>query len=390
MHQILALFSLWTLFSIELFGMALYIPYIAIPAILFKSRESHKFLVYPKYLIVILVLIPLFFLIPLITKLYLFKDIIKIILMFLYFIYLRNFIGKKNIFKIIDLSILILVIYGLLQYIAFLMGYQHYGSWLHSQMEVFHPEISQLGLGGAYSMREGFLRVSSLTYEPSFFAFTTGVYFFITKNPLIKALCLLGGWLSFSLISLYSVLGLIIFYVIKLLFKRVNLLLYMIAIFIVQIIFVIVYYSNISGYILNTFAARYTGLSEFIESTNAVELMTGLYDTSGSIWIKSPMSNLSSIVVNFGIIGVLLYIYFLSKLGKKNEMAALSIYLYGFNFYYITAWPSFVVFIYMIYIDGKSTNLRNPTLFQFRKDHFASSQLNQKTNLSSSRNNLHR
>lgn len=378
MHKILALFSLWTLFSIDLPGLALYPSYLAIPLLLFKSK-----LKYPKSIIILILGFFLLSLMAITTKIHLAADFVRGLVMVSYFLYLKTFLKKEKIFNVIDISVTILVIYGCFQYIAFLTGHGEYGAWLHNK-------IGDAQYGGPYDVRSGIPRVASLTSEPSYFAFTVGIYFFITKKKLVKLLCIIGYFISFSLISIYGALGAIGFYLCKKIL-RINLFIYMILIFLVHIIFVYSYYATVAELdIGGTFSARYAGLMRYLQSSN-VELIIGVPDTGTEIsTIRRPFSNISSLVVNFGIMGILAYTYFLSKAGKKNNMAALSIYLYGFNYYYLTGWPSFVVFLYMIYIDGKSTSIRDRTLLQFRKDHSAIAQLNQGTNLSSSGNNLHR
>ncbi|MCT7977396.1 hypothetical protein [Laspinema olomoucense] len=376
MHKILSLLSLWTLFSIDFLGFSLYPSYLPILLLLFKIKIK-----YTKSIKIFIVCFLSLSLIAIVTKLHLIVDVVRAIVMVCYFIYLKNFFTKDKIFDITDISVGILVAYGCFQYIAFLTGYGEYGAWLHNQ-------IGYEGLGGPYDARGGIPRVSSLTSEPSYFAFTVGIYLFITKKILVKVLCIIGYFISFSFISIYGALGLIGFYILHKLLK-IDLFLYMILIFIVQVLFVYTYYANLAY--IETFTARYTGLSEYLASSNIVELLIGIPDTAGQIiTIKRPYSNISSLVVNFGIIGLIAYLYFIAKIGKKNNMAALAMYLYSFNYYYLTGWPSFVVFLYMIYIDGKSTSISNRTLLQFRKDHSAITQLNQRTNLSSSRNNLHR
>ena len=54
----------------------------------------------------------------------------------------------------------------------------------------------------------------------------------------------------------------------------------------------------------------------------------------------------------------------MSRLGRKNDMAALALYLYGFNFYYLTGWPPYVVFIYMIYIESEKLSI-TPRKYKF-------------------------
>lgn len=378
MHQILTLFSLWTLFSIDLLGLALYPSYLAIPLLLVKSK-----LKYPKSMIILILGFFLLSLMAITTKIHLALDFVRGLVMISYFLYLKTFLKRDKIFDIIDISVTILVIYGCFQYIAFLTGHQEYGLWLHKQ-------IGNDLYGGPYDNRSGILRVSSLTFEPSYFAFTCGIYLFITKRKLVRLICLLGYFISFSLISLYGALGVIGFCLWKKILKM-NLFSYMLLIFFAHVFFVYTYYSNVVDLEIGpTFAARYAGLLKYLQSS-IVELIIGVSDIgSEMVTVKRPFSNISSLVVNFGIVGVLAYTHFLSKIGRKNDMAALAIYLYGFNYYYLTGWPSFVIFLYMIYANEKSTGFSNHTLLQFRKNYPESTDLNQRTNLSSSRNNLHR
>lgn len=48
-------------------------------------------------------------------------------------------------------------------------------------------------------------------------------------------------------------------------------------------------------------------------------------------------------------------------------MAALALYLYSFNFYYLTGWPPYAVFIYMIYLDLKEPKIKPDKFFIHKK-----------------------
>jgi len=347
MHQFLALFSLWTMFYMNIAGFGVYLAYLSIPFLITKAK-----LKYPSYIKIIFALIIFVYFFPVLIKFYLLKDILKILIMVLYFFTLKTFVNKKKIYDVIDISVVILVLYGLFQYIAFNTGNDGYALWLHQRIIPFHGGLSAGTAQWDYSRAGVGIRVSSLTQEPSYFAFTVGVYFFITKRVFVKAFCLLGFTLSLSFISMYSFMAIVGFWLAKKIFK-VNLLIYMLIVFLIHVIFVQTVYNLIPEAVLPTFSARYGGLSEWSHST-FIEIITGVYDSGypdGDKHIWFPYSNLSSLAVNFGIIGIFIYSYLLSRLGRKNDMAALALYLYGFNFYYLTGWPPYVVFVYMIYLE---------------------------------------
>ena len=101
-----------------------------------------------------------------------------------------------------------------------------------------------------------------------------------------------------------------------------------------------------------------------MKAKNIIELVTGLHISSSitedekGFYLTRALSNISSIAVNFGFVGLFLYSYFIAKLGDKNPLPALAIFFYGFNFYYLTGWPIFPVFIYLIAEEPKHGNSR--------------------------------
>ncbi|MBD2424581.1 hypothetical protein [Phormidium sp. FACHB-1136] len=366
MHQTLLLFSLWTIFSINVFGLAFYPSFLAILFLLLRKK-----LKYPKKIILLIIGFLGLSIIAILLKPYLFIDLIRFIILFLYFLYLKAFCSEEKLHQVIDVSVAILVIYGVFQYIAIITGNIGYATGLFEQ-------IGASGQGGAYDTRGGILRVASLTSEPSYFAFTVGVYFFITKKTIIKFLCIIGYIISFSYISIYAALGITGFLLWKKLLK-LNLFSYMLFVFFIHTIFVYTYYQSIVALdIGGTFSARYGGLDWYLRSS-APEMFLGVFNVPEEVTIRRGFSNISSLVVNFGLLGFLGYCYFLSKLGRFNNVAVLAIYLYGFNYYYMTAWPTFIVFIYMIYVNGKSISVRNYPMLQFRKDYSESSMLSERT-----------
>jgi hypothetical protein len=381
MHQILALFSLWTIFSIDILGVSFYPSYLLIPLYLLKPN-------YPRSVTKIIIIILPVYVFALTSKFYLIADVVKVGIMITYFLYLNSFFDKDKLIKIIDISVIIMVLFGLFQYLSFLSGNNAYASWLHELIGTGKDE-----LGAPFDFRGGILRVASLTREPSYFAFTVGVYFFITKRIFVKLFCILGYILSFSLVSLYAVIGLIGFYFFRYLFRsKFNLLIYTILILLIQILFVMYFIdAYVPDYLYQTFSDRYAGLKEFTSSNNLIEIITGIYGTTLSetdnVAVIRGYSNISSLAVNFGLYGVMIYIYFIHKLGKYNELAALSFFLYGFNFYYLTGWPTFVIFVYLLYAQSssnESSSFGNYPLLQFRKNYYQSTQFSQKSDFSSS------
>ncbi|BAY25577.1 hypothetical protein NIES2100_53830 [Calothrix sp. NIES-2100] len=376
MHQVLALLSLWTLFSIDILGVSFYPSYLLIPLYIFKPN-------YPRYVTRIIIIVIPVYVFALASKFYLIADVVKLGIMIGYFLYLNSFFDKDKLLKIIDISVIILVLFGLSQYLSFLAGNQAYVTWLHDFIGTGKEE-----LGAAFDFRGGILRVASFTREPSYFAFTVGVYFFITKKILIKLVCVMGFILSFSLVSLYAVIGLIGFYCFRYLFKsKYSLLVYTMLIVLIQILFVKYFLdAYVPDYLYQTFSDRYSGLKEFTNSNNLIEILTGIYGTTLSdidnVSIVRGYSNISSLAVNFGLYGIVVYIYFIHKLGKYNELAALSFFLYGFNFYYLTAWPTYVIFVYLLY--AQSSSFSDYPLLQFRENYYQNTEFSEKSDLSSS------
>ncbi|MBD2353377.1 hypothetical protein H6G41_01855 [Tolypothrix sp. FACHB-123] len=376
MHQILALFSFWTLFSVDILGVSFYPSYLLIPLYIFKAY-------YPKYITKIIIIIIPVYVFALASKFYLIADVVKLGIMITYFLYLNSFFDKDKLLNIIDISVIILVLFGLSQYVSFLVGNLGYVTWLHEVIGTGKEE-----LGAAFDLRGGILRVASFTREPSYFAFTVGVYFFITKRIFIKLVCVLGYILSFSLVSLYAVIGLLGFYCFRFLFKtKYSLLIYTMLIVLIQILFVKYFLdAYVPDYLYQTFSDRYSGLKEFTSSSNLIEILTGIYGTTlsdvDSVAVIRSYSNISSLAVNFGLYGIFVYIYFIHKLGRYNESAALSIFLYGFNFYYLTGWPTFVIFVYLLY--AQSSSFSDYPLFQLRKNYYQSTEFSEKSDLSSS------
>lgn len=225
---------------------------------------------------------------------------------------------KQEIHDVIDISVVILVLYGLFQYLALNTGNDRYALWLHQQIIPFHGGLSAGTAQWDFSRAGVGIRVSSLTQEPSYFAFTVGVYFFITKRVFVKAFCLLGFILSLSFISMYSFIAILGFWLAKK-FLKLNLLIYMLIVFLIHVIFVQTFYNLLPEVLMPTFSARYHGLLVWSKAT-FIEIFTGVYDSGypdGDKRIWFPFSNLSSLATNFGLIGVFIYSYLISKLGKK-------------------------------------------------------------------------
>jgi hypothetical protein len=334
MHELLAVFSLWSLFSIDVAGFPLYPSYLAIP-FLYKYK-------YLKGINKFSLLIAPFYAVSIISKPYIISDVFKIVFMIGYLIYLNSNFKRERLLLVIDISIFIMVGYGMFQYICFSFDQIDAGTWLHGL-------IGTEGFGGAYDVRNGNLRVASLTKEPSYFAFTTGIYFFITKRRFTKIVCSIGFLLSLSLVSWYAVISIFIFYLLNR-YLSLRLFFYLLVITLLHLAFVLFFYELVPPDLSGTFDDRYAGLHYLLSSSNSIDILTGassIKDQSVNN-ITRALSNISSLSVNFGVLGLLAYSLFFDKLGKYNKLASLAFFLYSFNFYYLTGWPSYVIFLYLI------------------------------------------
>jgi uncharacterized membrane protein YuzA (DUF378 family) len=358
MHELLALFSLWSLFSVDFVGIPIYPSYFVIPLLLLnkkyiKSINKFIFLILPLYSISV------------ITKPYLIGDVFKITFMLGYLVYVHSYFERKRLLDIIDISVCIMVAYGLFQYLLITFGQEDPAVWLHST-------IGTEGFGGAYDVRDGNLRVASFTKEPSYFAFTVGVYIFITNRYWVRVACLIGAFLSLSLISWYAVFGITAFYILNR-YLNLRVFFYLLIVTATHVFFVAFLYEFIPPNLAPTFDDRYAGLHYMLSSSNLLDLLTGASNVKGREvdTITRGFSNISSLSVNFGIMGLLAYNLFIDQLGKYNKLASIAFFMYCFNFYYLTGWPSYVIFIYLIFTneaENDSSCVSDYSLFQFRKN----------------------
>ncbi len=335
--------SPFSLFSIKVMGFELYPQYLFFPLgfILILSRlcKGRTFFLTRSSLIFISFL---FLLVSsVLTRLYLFADLFKIIIMLVSFWGISYSARKdfKTFSKIVDVSICVLVLYGLFQYIMVLFGKTSAASWLH---EVIGYE----GHGGPVDSRGGVTRVASLTKEPSYFAFIVGIYFFITKKNLVKVACAIGMLISFSLITIYSVSGIAFYRFCK--FLKIKPIYIFFIIVAVHILFVLLYFEIIPEILLPTFEERYAGIVYLISDGSLLAWLFGAFQiTSDSpVNLVHPYSNIGSILLIYGVIGMTLYLFFFDSIAKKCRYpyAVYALFLFGINFYYLTAWPIILIF----------------------------------------------
>lgn len=90
LHKFFALFSLWTMFYVNVAGFGVYFAYLSIPFLITKAK-----LKYPSYIKIFFALIIIVYFFPVIIKFYLLKDIFKIAVIFVYFLTLKNFFFDK-------------------------------------------------------------------------------------------------------------------------------------------------------------------------------------------------------------------------------------------------------------------------------------------------------
>lgn len=359
MQDFLLLTSMWTLFGLNIYGFAFYPTYLLVLFYLFRKAILRV----PRSLLIVIVTVTLLIGIPVMFRPRLLTDWMRWIFLVLLFIrvmtYSKNRIGR--LYTVIDWSIGILVIYGIFQYLSVIFGFPERAAWLANIVHQF----SGLSAGAPFDLRDN-LRVASLTQEPSYFAFTVGIYFFITQRKLVKRLCIIGSIISFSQITIYATLGLLFYYVLRQMF-RVKLLVFLLLIVAINLFFAKFLYEKLPEDVALRLYPRYVSLVWFAQKANPVEVIVGLSELPDSsdlgnivgapfqpneIWVSRGLSNIGSLFVNFGLLGMVVYCACLAQLGRYNQYAALALFLYGFNFYYLTAWPSFVIFAYMIYLGG--------------------------------------
>lgn len=279
---------------------------------------------------------------------FLLVDLLKISVMVSVIYYLVDYLRRYPDFdwrRLLDASLLILVGYGLFQYVTILSGNEAWAVRLH---DLFGYE----GTGGPYDTRGGILRVASLTREPSYFAFAVGIYAFVTRSILVRAVCVLGAVISFSLITFYAWFGVGVFVVFSRLF-RVGFLPFAFGMAGLHLLVSLNLSAWVPETLLPTFEARYDALIYAISRFNAVEWIVGSWSVGldDPATLYRPYSNIASVLLLFGVLGLVIYAVLFDLLRKRSRypLAVVAMFLFGFNYYYLTAWPIVVVFFAVLF-----------------------------------------
>jgi hypothetical protein len=340
----------YSLFSVKLHDFGFYLPYLLSFVGLFvflkylTKTNNISYKIKPLYFYIFLFF--LYLCLSITLKIFLIKDLIKFVVIFFFFIGTRYYFLKdqKKFMKIMNWSIVVLVVYGLFQYIMLRAGNLE-------TITYFHKVFNQLGHSDAFNIRAGVYRVASFTRESSYFCFIVGIYFFITKNNFMKLICLIGLFISFSLILVYVGLGLFIYKVFKTL--RIPSFYTMILILAFHIVLALYFFQDIPVLFRPTFDHRYLGINEFLKF-GFIESFFGSFSVNSSYYqaLLSPFSNIGSLLYIMGLIGIFLYINIYYFLGKNSYLptACFALFLFGFNYYYLTAWPIMITF-YVILIN---------------------------------------
>jgi putative inorganic carbon (hco3(-)) transporter len=367
LHKLLLLFSPWVIFALTIQfstlrvslaymrGFVVSIPYLLVPLLLLKPHTIVRH--FPRCVATFLLFAIPTYLFGVITRPYLATDALRIfVFMVPFFLYLHFFLDRAEIATLTDIAMVMMVGYGLFQYLAYMAGHPEYSTWLHVQLGFqqdygIFPDsrISLLGV-----------RVSSLALEPSYFAYIVGVYFFVTQRPWVRGIMLLGYALSFSLVSLYAVVGIGGYLLFKKLWRwDYAPWVYMLIIFAVHILLRTTLFAE-RPYPLAVFEQaagsidfRYAGLDRYLAADSPVDWLIGVQDIAtrnetNFVVTRAPC-NISSILVDFGLVGVGLYTWLLYRVSRQNELAALAFFFYGFNTFYLVEWPIVVVCLYLIY-----------------------------------------
>lgn len=371
--KLLIFVSPFSLFSAKLLGFEFYLTYMLFPGglILFvlNATRGLKLLqrrgaggrgrrLDPKVLSLMLLLTIIVF--GVFSKPFLFTDILKVIVMFVVFYNIRSF-AKANYLefeKVLDLSICCLVIYGLFQYSAVVLGHEDLAARLHHL-------IGFEGHGGPIDRRGGILRVASLTKEPSYFAYVVGVYIFIARHTIMKMVCLVGLAISFSLITVYAMSGVLIYRILKAM--GVGFLGAGLMVLAAHWVFVGFFFDSVPVLVKPSFDERYAAFTELAERGRSSEFLFGSFsvDEEAPTNLVRPLSNIGSILFLFGLVGYSSYLYLFTTLEKRSvcPAAVASMFLYGFNFYYLTAWPIIIVYFAFVAMEKQKTGNRSATRY---------------------------
>lgn len=273
-------------------------------------------------------------------------DLLKAIMLMLYIAAIRFCIetNEINFWRWLDFSILVLVFYGVIQYVGYLTGRDVFVYGLHDL-------AGYEGFGGPIDFRGGIARVSSLTKEPSHFAYIVGIYLFVTKTFLIRVACVVGLALSFSLITVYVAIGISLYWLLSKV--RYGYVLFALIITTAHVALASNMYI-VDDMFLPTFVSRYAGISYLLEHGTLFDWVFGVSWIPDEIDLARPSSNTGSVLLQFGLLGwgILLWVAFRFT---KNGFAYASIVwiLFSFNYYYFTAWPIAFTFIAIFSMQGK-------------------------------------
>jgi hypothetical protein len=204
-------------------------------------------------------------------KLFVAKDLLK--LAFFIFLYQSLLFAKNrmkiDVERIINYSILILVLGGIVQIALALSGRRDLAQAFHLML---HPD----SYGGVDSRGFGFIdtfRVASLTLEPSYFAFTSSIFILLTNQNWVRFLCAVGIFISCSLITIYGWLGILIYFVVRRL--TISSYFFYIGSLGFHFWFIKTIYDIVPEQFFPTFLDRYAGLVEVYKSFDWFQILFG-------------------------------------------------------------------------------------------------------------------
>lgn len=352
LYRFIIFLAPFSIFSINICGLEFYILYAVFPLgllLLVKRFRTHPAIMIdgPARLLLIFTVI---ILLNAIIKPFLAVDLVKIFVLIVVFYSVYDWIQHDHemILRTLDWSIVVLVLYGIYQYLAVLFGCPDIANWLHKTV-ISNGDFRSFGL------RNNMIRVASLTREPSYFTFIVGVYYFITKDKFIKFVCLVGLALSFSIITVYAIIGMLFYKGLR--FVKVRFF-YIGLLVVLAHLIVCSYFLNATSIFKETFEVRYAGLLYLLDQHNLLEWLIGSYKitANSSVFLTRPFSNIGSVLLLFGFIGLIVYLYFFDLLEKESLYPACvaAIFFFGFNYYYLTAWPIIIIYFALCSLKRKT------------------------------------
>lgn len=236
----------------------------------------------------------------------------------------------------LDCAMATLVVFGAMQFAA------HFNDQ-PTLVHILHDVIGYKGFGGPIDFRGGIVRVASLTKEPSYFAYATGIYIFLTHNPAVRILCVFGLLISFSLISLVFLIGLAAWWI----WSKAGLGFLSFACSVSLAHFAFAYnIEMINETLAPTFHERYKAIVYMLHESSWHDWLLGVAEPLGSLYLYGAMSNLGSALVELGLTGWALIILAGSIfVANGHANAAAAWFLFSFNFHYLTSWPVTFTFI---------------------------------------------